>query len=1189
MKTKLLFILLFFYFQISFGQWTNLNTGINDDLTSVVFFQDNGLVSGSKGLYYTLNGGDGSLNWQRFEISDNIQNSTLYNNTEFTACYSNPENTESSFKVYATGQDKVNKVAVLMSIEFPSMAYEIVSLNGIIDSRLEDIKYSTQRKKYYAVGNNSLLIYFTDSVLEYSKVEVNNNYGNFTSLNFDRYGYNPIIGCQERYLDFDAQRLTFDVFETPGVSHKDVIYSPNNPNFIYSVSNQYLLYGGSVMYPRNNYFYGPLNGNEIFRYGTSERLFVGTDHGIFISNNGGGILQWQPSSNNYFINDFWNTNGTQVLYACGKNGVVLKNEIPLEEVEPYAEIKFSGGCFTEGYSHNISIIKGDTQSCEWYVNNELVYSSCDKSSISYKFSNPGEYEIKLILNYNGTIKEIVKNIHIVITPKINKTISISDDILCKIETTEIFIENSEPNVQYILKNKETNEVFGTSPIGNGGTINFITSPIDLTGEFYFTAKNVLADCSIDFTDSFTITVEETKAEFVASLINAKQNEPVEFYQHATDAQNFSWNFGPNANASTSNLENPIVSYSAVGDNTVDLEVWSNEGCYDEITALKGPYTYEDEGHTEDCWILDSPDISSMFSVSDGFIVTGNNKAQNLNSKKGTNYVYNHTGGYAAKYDFNGILKWIVYTKPNDKYTDTYGTIRKGIEDQEGNIYLVGNSIASFYDSTGKETKLKKNFFDQNKGYYITKLDSNGKLIWYMHIKYSYALEKLFIDKENNLVITGQLNYYNDSPIYDIYLNGNLTDTMSVHPKPNDGLPYFSHFIAKFNSDGSLIWNTNIFISDSGGSHSIVNVDFDNLNNLYLTGTFRRRIAFCSTGSNVNETLLSGVDNSGEVLYLAKYNNQGILQWKLRSRTFNSLLDGTRPSSMITDGNGNCYVTGGNAINGSYSAEIENYIHTFENTDGSLTQEKVGSFFVAKVNTNGICEWIRGGVFSYYGNRSDIIKNGEEICVLGKISDRVEKSVETVFKDSNGNSITLNINRNDYFIAIYDASGNIKRIIQNGENGDNVFSNMQHFSNKSTNFFKGKGNNYYLSFHCKVDDAGESYSNFGNIIAPSNDYFGKVTRFTEDCGIIYYPTLLSNEKFNVNSSNYSVFPNPTQDFLNITSNSQITKLEVYNSLGQIVLLELNKASINVSSLNTGLYFIKIEDILGNSETKKVVKK
>ena len=59
---------------LSFSQWQDMNTGINDDLTDIYFLNSNkGFVCGHNGVYYTLNGGATNPSWQRFEITNNTQ------------------------------------------------------------------------------------------------------------------------------------------------------------------------------------------------------------------------------------------------------------------------------------------------------------------------------------------------------------------------------------------------------------------------------------------------------------------------------------------------------------------------------------------------------------------------------------------------------------------------------------------------------------------------------------------------------------------------------------------------------------------------------------------------------------------------------------------------------------------------------------------------------------------------------------------------------------------------------------------------------------------------------------------------------------------------------------------------------------------------------------------------------------
>src|SRR5262245_51997621 len=87
------------------ANWTPLTTGINDDLNDVYFWNDNeGIVIGNKGIYYTLTGGNGAASWTRFSIPGNSADNDLYNRCRFvrmTASYSGKD-------VYACGYDTVN-------------------------------------------------------------------------------------------------------------------------------------------------------------------------------------------------------------------------------------------------------------------------------------------------------------------------------------------------------------------------------------------------------------------------------------------------------------------------------------------------------------------------------------------------------------------------------------------------------------------------------------------------------------------------------------------------------------------------------------------------------------------------------------------------------------------------------------------------------------------------------------------------------------------------------------------------------------------------------------------------------------------------------------------------------------------------------------------------------------------------
>ena len=71
---------------------------------------------------------------------------------------------------------------------------------------------------------------------------------------------------------------------------------------------------------------------------------------------------------------------------------------------------------------------------------------------------------------------------------------------------------------------------------------------------------------------------------------------------------------------------------------------------------------------------------------------------------------------------------------------------------------------------------------------------------------------------------------------------------------------------------------------------------------------------------------------------------------------------------------------------------------------------------------------------------------------------------------------------------------------------------------------------------------------------------------------------------------NMYPNPASDVLNISAQSTINSVEIFNVLGQKVIrmnVEDTSAEINVSNLNAGIYLIKYE-INNRTSTKKFVK-
>lgn len=91
-----------------------------------------------------------------------------------------------------------------------------------------------------------------------------------------------------------------------------------------------------------------------------------------------------------------------------------------------------------------------------------------------------------------------------------------------------------------------------------------------------------------------------------------------------------------------------------------------------------------------------------------------------------------------------------------------------------------------------------------------------------------------------------------------------------------------------------------------------------------------------------------------------------------------------------------------------------------------------------------------------------------------------------------------------------------------------------------------------------------------------------------CRIVF--ETLSVEGFD-NSNFVNVYPNPTQNLLNIHSEKNIESVSIYNTTGQLLKeysFDDSIIQINIESLSTGIYFVKI-NANNKSQTVKITKK
>jgi len=74
----------------------------------------------------------------------------------------------------------------------------------------------------------------------------------------------------------------------------------------------------------------------------------------------------------------------------------------------------------------------------------------------------------------------------------------------------------------------------------------------------------------------------------------------------------------------------------------------------------------------------------------------------------------------------------------------------------------------------------------------------------------------------------------------------------------------------------------------------------------------------------------------------------------------------------------------------------------------------------------------------------------------------------------------------------------------------------------------------------------------------------------------------------NMVSFGIYPNPAETVINIVTEAQSFEYQLINSIGQVVISGVaeGNAELNVSELNSGIYFLKVV-ANGKSEIKKVV--
>jgi len=88
--------------------------------------------------------------------------------------------------------------------------------------------------------------------------------------------------------------------------------------------------------------------------------------------------------------------------------------------------------------------------------------------------------------------------------------------------------------------------------------------------------------------------------------------------------------------------------------------------------------------------------------------------------------------------------------------------------------------------------------------------------------------------------------------------------------------------------------------------------------------------------------------------------------------------------------------------------------------------------------------------------------------------------------------------------------------------------------------------------------------------------------------IVFDNTLSTNDFGNTKNTISLYPNPANDVLNISSSNSITKIEVFDMQGRNVASNNNASNVNVAALGKGVYIVKVVQENGSVIAKQFIK-
>lgn len=557
-------------------------------------------------------------------------------------------------------------------------------------------------------------------------------------------------------------------------------------------------------------------------------------------------------------------------------------------------------------------------------------------------------------------------------------------------------------------------------------------------------------------------------------------------------------------------------------------------------------------------------ISSLESDSSGnlYIMGYFTEAIDLNPNSATNASYTTLGSFdifIAKLDVNGTFVWGGRIGSSD-FERAYDMTL----DNQDNIYLTGSISGMIdFDISDNEFLVGRSTSSQ----FIVKLDKNANVLW-GKADASGSGRAIAVDDE-----------------YNIYVAGTYRGSADLDPGPDvftiiNNRTVTSLFVSKLDNTGSFISGGGALAENIDSISLPVSIALDSNNNVYVAGYFARTVDF-DIGSGEQYINSSGFWD----VFVLKLGSNLNYSWAGKMGGF----VGDQATAMVVGKNDIMYTTGiytggiGSNFdpNGSYwlsgsnssddvfiSAlgsdrsfiDIANITGSRDNRASDIAVDKAGNifiagFFVSSFKALPSIDWesytggIADGYIIKYGNTpNNPPSNFPPVATNDQygISSGETKILTVSSNDSDSDGTLVN---SSIIIITEPAHGSITN------NGDGTIT-----------YTHDGSSNLDDQFEYSIEDNDGATSNvaevsLSSVLSTSDETFANQT---------------------------DIFPNPTSSYIQLKSQVEIAKIEVYNLLGVKIKTVHSSNQVDLSDLSSGTYILLAESKTGARLRKTIIR-